>query len=183
MKDDISKVLFTDKQIEERVCAIAKEIESDLKQEIEGGEKVIFVGVLRGAATFMNDLVRHIDLPIQMDYLYASSYGSEATSSGEVKFDTGALSDLRGSHVVIVEDIVDTGLTMQKMAQEFVDCGAKSVRYAALIIKDNDRDIEISVDYEGMHCPNEFIVGYGMDYNEIYRNLPYIGILKREIYE
>ena len=183
MDKDIERILFTEAQIKSRVAELGAEIESDLKKDIADGERIIFVGVLRGAATFLIDLIRFINLPIQVDYLYASSYGKSASSSGKVTFDTGALQNLEGAHVVIVEDIVDTGLTMSEMAKEFSKCGAKSVRYAALIIKDNDKNQHIKVDYEGMHCPDEFIVGYGLDYAEIYRNLPYIGVLKREVYE
>lgn len=183
MSQDIERVLFDSDEIDSYVSEIAGNIEADLREQIESGERIIFVGVLRGAATFMIDLVRKINLPIETDFLYASSYGNSATSTGEVKFDAGALSNLDGAHVVIVEDIIDTGLTMKKMADEFCKCGAKSVRFCALIVKDNDNQIPVNVDYTGPHCPNEFIVGYGLDYAEKYRNLPYIGVLKREIYE
>lgn len=183
MHEDIESILFSEDELKTRVAELGKEIEKDLLENIDFGERVIFVGVLRGAASFMQDLVRNIDLPIQLDYLYASSYGDEAKSSGEVTFDSGALQRLKGAHVVIVEDIIDTGLTMYRMKEEFLKCGAKSVRLAALIVKDVKREMEIIPDYFGMHCPNEFIVGYGLDYAQMYRNLPYIGILKRAVYE
>lgn len=183
MEKDIERVLFSAEEIDGFVTKIAKNIENDLRGVMEAGERAIFVGVLRGATTFMVDLCRKIDLPIQTEYLYASSYGNSAKSSGEVKFDAGALSNLSGAHVVIVEDIIDTGLTIRKMAEEFRNCGAKSVRYCALVVKDKKRQIPVNLDYTGITCPNEFIVGYGLDYAEMYRNLPYIGILKRSIYE
>lgn len=183
MHDDIESILFSEDELKARVAELGKEIEEDLLKNLDFGDRVIFVGVLRGAATFMQDLVRNIDLPIQLDYLYASSYGDEAKSTGEVTFDSGALQRLKGAHVVIVEDIIDTGLTMHRMKEEFLNCGAKSVRLAALIIKDVKREMEVTPDYFGMHCPNEFIVGYGLDYAQMYRNLPYIGILKRAVYE
>ncbi len=183
MDKDIDRILFSAEEIDAYVSEIASKIEIDLRECMQEGERIIFVGVLRGAATFMVDLCRKIDLPIQTDYLYASSYGNNATSSGEVKFDTGALSNLKGAHVVIVEDIIDTGITMKKMAEEFKTCGAKSVRFCALVIKDNKKQIPVVVDYAGPTCPNEFVVGYGLDYAEKYRNLPYIGVLKKSIYE
>ncbi len=183
MEKDIERVLFSAQEIDSYVAKIAEKIEKDLSVSMEAGERIIFVGVLRGAATFMVDLCRKINLPIQTDYLYASSYGNSATSSGEVKFDAGALSNLKGAHVVIVEDIIDTGITMKKMADEFKSCGAKSVRFCALVVKDNKKQIPVKVDYTGPTCPNEFIVGYGLDYAEKYRNLPYIGVLKKSIYE
>ena len=147
------------------------------------GQSLLVVSVLRGAAIFMADLVRAIDLPVEMDYMAVSSYGNGAKSSGVVQILKDTTSSLEGRHVIIAEDILDSGLTLEFLIENFELRNPASVEVATLLRKDVKPQADVHCRYIGFECPNEFIVGYGLDYAERYRNLPYIGVLKPEIYQ
>ena len=176
--NDIEKTLLTKEQIAERVKELGKEITKKFE-----GEEVIMVGVLKGCVVFMTDLMRNIDLPIQIDFLVASSYASGTESTGNVKIIKDINVDVKNKNVIMVEDIIDTGLTMKNLKEIFEIRQCKSFSICTLLDKKERRKVEISADYIGFDVPNEFVVGYGLDYNGKYRNIPDICVLKPEVYE
>lgn len=181
MHEDISKILFTEQELAECVRKMGSDITRDYAHTAnEGG--VILVSVLRGAAIFMADLARQIKLPLEMDYMAVSSYGNAAKSSGVVRILKDLSSKIEGRHVLVVEDILDSGLTLQYLLENLGTRKPASLEVATLLRKDTPAQADIKCKYIGFECPDEFIVGYGLDYAERYRNLPYIGILKPEIY-
>lgn len=180
MHHDIESVLLSEEQIQRRVQRIGKQIEEDYCDVVDDG--IILVSVLRGAAMFMSDLARAINLPLMMDYMCVSSYGKSTTSTHTLTIKKDMDEDVRGKHVIIVEDVVDSGYTLSLLRPMLLERGAKSVEVATLLHK-WENQYEVSVRYIGYDCPPEFIVGYGLDYAERYRNLPYIGVLKKEVYE
>ena len=143
---------------------------------------LVVVGVLKGAIMTTADVLRHIDLPCTIDFVAASSYGSKSETSGEVQICKDITTDLTGKHVLLVEDILDTGVTLTRLCRLLADRGCASVKLCVLFDKPERRIVPITADYVGGVVPNKFIVGYGLDYNEKYRNLPYIAVLKPEIY-
>ncbi len=176
MKNDIKKILLSEQEIEEIVEKIAKEIEKDYKDK-----KPLLVGLLKGCVVFMSDLSKKLDFKLELDYMDVSSYyGTQ--SSGVVSIDRDLKTSVENRHVLIVEDIVDTGRTLEKIKSLMKDRGASTVKVVTMLDKPEGRVVEIQADYVGATIPNEFVVGYGLDYNDIYRNLPYIGVLKEEIY-
>ena len=175
--DDISQVLLTEEQLKERVRELGKEITETYKNE-----KLIVVGILKGASIFMSDLIRQIDCKVQMDFMVVSSYGNSTESSGVVRILKDLDTDITDYNILLVEDIIDTGNTLSYLKHYLYQRNAKSVRICTLLNKPSRRKKAVEVDYEGFVVPDEFIVGYGIDYAENYRNLPYIGALKREIY-
>lgn len=186
--NDVEKVLFTEEQLVARVAAMGAEITRDYAGKVGVSappEKpsLLVVSVLRGAALFMADLVRCIDLPLEMDYMAVSSYGTGTKSSGEVRILKDISSDIEGRHVLIAEDILDSGLTLKHLLALIGSRNPASVQVATLLRKNNPAQEEVPCAYVGFECPDEFIVGYGLDYAEHYRNLPFIGILKPEIYQ
>ena len=177
MMDDVEKVLFT----KERLAAKAAELGAQISQDY--ADKEIFaVGILKGAFVFASDLVRNISRPVQMDFMIASSYGAGTKSSGTVKIMKDLDFDIAGKHVLIIEDIIDSGLTMKYLIKNLQTRHPASVKLCALLSKPSRRQTDVAIDYCGWEVPDEFLVGYGLDYEEKYRNLPCIGILKREIY-
>ena len=174
---DIEKVLITEEQIRERTKELGKQIAEEYN-----GEEVIVVGVLKGCTLFMADLIRNIDLPMQIDFMVASSYGADTKSSGNVKIIKDINVDVHDKHVMIVEDIIDTGLTMKNLKEIFEVRQCKSFKICTLLDKKERRVVDISSDYIGFDVPNEFVVGYGLDYDGRYRNMPEIGVLKPEVY-
>lgn len=174
---DIEKVLITEEQIRERTKELGKQIAEEYN-----GEEVIVVGVLKGCTLFMADLIRNIDLPMQIDFMVASSYGADTKSSGNVKIIKDINVDVHDKHVMIVEDIIDTGLTMKNLKEIFEVRQCKSFKICTLLDKKERRVVDISADYIGFDVPNEFVVGYGLDYDGRYRNMPEIGVLKPEVY-
>ncbi len=177
MMDDVEKVLFT----KERLAAKAAELGAQISQDY--ADKEIFaVGILKGAFVFASDLVRNISRPVQMDFMIASSYGAGTKSSGTVKIMKDLDFDIAGKHVLIIEDIIDSGLTMKYLIKNLQTRHPASVKLCALLSKPSRRQTDVAIDYCGWEVPDEFLVGYGLDYAEKYRNLPCIGILKREIY-
>lgn len=180
MHNDISEILFTEKQLADRVGEIGAAITSDYADVADEG--IILISVLRGAAIFMADLARKIELPLEMDYMAISSYGNGAKSSGVVRILKDLSSQIEGRHVIVAEDILDSGLTLTYLLKNLSSRQPASIEVATLLRKKTLAQAKIDCKYIGFESPDEFIVGYGLDYAERYRNLPYIGILKPEIY-
>ena len=178
MHKDVESVLLSEKQLEIIVNSLAKKIEKDYN-----GKEFIMVGLLKGSVAFMADLMKKIDLDFSIDFMVASSYGSGTESSGKIKIISDLTQPVEGKDVLIVEDIVDSGNTLNFICNYLVTKGAKDVRVVTLCDKPARRKVPFTPDYVGTEIPDEFIVGYGLDYDEKYRNLPYIGILKRSVYE
>lgn len=179
MTSSIERVLLTEEQIQTRI----RELGEELSREYAGKDP-IFVGVLKGVVVFYADMVRRITVPCQFDFMWISSYsGTETTGRMEVKRDISA--DIRGRHVVILEDIFDTGNSLQYTYEHLLSKGPASLRICTLLDKPERRKpgITVKADYTGFVIPNEFVVGYGLDFNEHYRNLPYVGVLKPEAYQ
>lgn len=180
MHNDIAEILFTEEEIAERVGEIGRTISNDYAEV--AGEGIILISVLRGAAIFMADLARQVNLPVEMDYMAISSYGDGAKSSGVVRILKDLSSEIEGRHVIVAEDILDSGLTLTYLLKNLSSRNPASVEVATLLRKKTRAQAKINCRYVGFECPDQFIVGYGLDYAERYRNLPYIGILKPEIY-
>ena len=179
MHQDIERVLLTKEQIQARIQELGAELLRDY-----GDKTPIFIGVLKGVVVFYADMIRAFDAPCQLDFMWISSYqGTQSTGKMLVRQDV--TTDLTGRHVVILEDILDTGRSLQFVVQHLKDKGAASVRVCTLLDKPEGRvaGYDIKAEYVGFSIPNAFVVGYGLDYDEYYRNLPYIGILKPEVYE
>ena len=184
MEKDIACVLVSKEEIEKIVERISAQITEDYKDS----EHLVMLCVLKGSAPFFGDLVRNIGIPCEFEFMRVSSYGSGSVSSGELKIILDMnRDDIAECDVVIVEDIIDSGNTLYKLKKYILDKGAKSVKICTLLDKPDRRAEHIKgvleTDYTGAVIPDEFVVGYGLDYNEKYRNLPYVGILKREVYE
>lgn len=178
MNDDILKVLYSNEDIEAITTRLAKQISADYR-----GKNPLVICILKGAIMFMTDLVRHIDGYLEIDFMDVSSYGDATESTGEVKILKDLDTSVKGRDVLIVEDIVDTGRTLHYLTDMFKTRQAKSIRICTLMDKPERRIMDVHADYVGTEVPNEFVVGYGLDYAEKYRNLPYIGVLKPEIYQ
>ena len=178
LEKDIQEVLFSQQQLEERVDQIAQEITRDY-----AGKEIVLISVLRGSFVFMADLCRRIDLPCTIDFMSVSSYGSGTSSTGQVQITKDLSGDISGKHILVVEDILDSGLTLKYLMKNLESRKPASLEVAAFLWKDvEDRVSAITPKYVGTHCPDAFVVGYGLDYAERYRNLPYLGILKPEVY-
>ena len=175
---DIEKVLFTQEDIDGIVSRLGEEITRDY-----AGKDLVLIAVLRGAVVFMGDLMRKIELPTNIDFMAVSSYGDGVKSSGIVRIIKDLDIDIRGRDVLIVEDILDSGLTLKYLMKNLESRKPASLEVAAFLWKDvEDRISAITPKYVGTHCSDAFVVGYGLDYAERYRNLPYLGILKPEVY-
>jgi len=177
VQDDITKVLVTEAQIAERVEELAKEIDAAY-----AGKDVLLVGVLKGAVMFMADLSRAIQIPVSMDWMAVSSYGSGTQSSGVVRILKDLDADVLGRHVLIVEDIIDSGLTLSWLKSNLAARGAASVEIVALLRKPEAAKVDVEVMLVGFDIPNEFVVGYGLDYAENYRTLKDVGVLAPSVY-
>ena len=174
--------MFSEQDIANRIEDLGRAITHDYTQAADAGEDIVMVALLRGGATFMADLARKVELPLELDYMSVSSYGNEATSSGEVKIIKDLTSDIEGKHVILTEDIVDSGLTLSRVIALLKSRNPLSLEVVVCLRKDVVDQIAVDCRYLGFVCPDEFVVGYGLDYAEHYRNLPYIGVLKPEIY-
>ena len=180
MNSDIQSIVLSEKQIAEKVEKAAKWLDA----KFEGTQSVpLMISVLKGSVMFFCDLVRALDTPVQIDFMTVSSYGSSSESSGMPRIVMDLAASVEGRDVVLVEDIVDSGNTLVKMRDLISGRGAKSFTVVTLFDKPSRRTVNVSADYSCFEIGNEFIVGYGLDYAQKYRNLPYVGILKREIYE
>ena len=178
LEQDVEKVLISEEELKRRIAEMGRQITQEYH-----GEPLTIVGILKGASIFFADLARSIDLPLQMDFMSVSSYGTEATSSGVVKIIKDLDADVTGRHILLVEDIIDTGITLAYLRDYLSNRGAKSVKICTLLDKPSRREKAVQVDYIGFTMPDEFIIGYGIDYAENYRNLPYVASLKRSVYE
>ena len=174
----LEKTLISEEQLKTRISELAKQIEKDYE-----GKSPVIVGVLKGSVMFYTDLVRQIDLPLTVDFLSISSFGAGVNSTGEVKIIKDIDGKIGGKDVIIVEDIVDSGYSMNCLLKLFATRSPKSVRVCALLDKPSRREIPVPIDYTGFQVANEFVVGYGLDYAGLYRNIPFIGVLKKEVYE
>lgn len=178
MKKDVEKILFTREEIAEKVKSLAKEIKSAYE-----GKNPLILCILKGVFIFASDLVREIDFPCEIEFMQVSSYGSGSETTGRLNIKKDIDSDVKGRDVIIVEDILDTGITLSNLVPELKSRGARSVAICVFLNKPERRIVEVTPDFVGYDVENEFIIGYGLDYNEKYRNLPYIGVLKRSVYE
>jgi hypoxanthine phosphoribosyltransferase len=175
---DIDAVIVTADQISAKISELAKQIDQDYADR-----ELLLVGVLKGAVMFMSDLARSMSRPSTMEFMAVSSYGSSTTSSGVVRILKDLDRDIAGQHVLIVEDIIDSGLTLSWLLKNLHSRNPASVRVVALLRKPDAIKVEVTVEYVGFDIPNEFVVGYGLDYAERYRDLPYIGRLRPSVYE
>ncbi len=179
MHEDIKTVLVTEQQLKEKVAELGAQISRDYE-----GKNLLLVSILKGAVVFMADLMRAVSIPCSIDFMVVSSYGgTNTTSTGLVKIVKDLDADLSGRDVLIVEDILDTGVTLSNLVPMLKLRNPNSVRICAILDKPTRRKADIQPDYEGFQVPDEFVVGYGLDYNEKYRNLPYVGVLKPSVYE
>jgi len=175
--DDVKKILLSEEQIKAKVAELGAKITADY-----AGRSPVIICILKGAALFTSDLIRHIELPVAVDFMAISSYGMETKSSGVVRILKDLDSSVEGRHVLVVEDIIDSGLTLKYLEENLRSRRPASLAICALLDKATRRKIDIKLDYCGFVIPDEFVVGYGLDYAEKYRNLPFIGVLKPEIY-
>jgi hypoxanthine phosphoribosyltransferase len=178
MHRDMATILLTSEQIQAKVREMGAQIAADYA----GSDDLLLVGVLKGCIMFMVDLARAIPMPLAIDFIAISSYGHSTESSGVVRVLKDLDTDIAGRHVLIVEDIIDSGLTLDYLRSQLSRRNPASLRICSLLNKPERRIAAVSVEYLGFDIPNEFVVGYGLDYGEHYRNLPYIGVLKQEIY-
>lgn len=178
LEKDIEKILITREEIQKRCEELGKELTDEYADK-----NPLVVGVLKGAVPFMADIVREMDCYLELDFMDVSSYGNATVSSGEVKIIKDLDTNVEGRDMLIVEDIIDSGRTLAYLVDLFKYRKAKSVRIVTLLDKPEGRVVDIEADYIGFDVPNEFVVGYGLDYAEQYRNLPYIGVLKPSVYE
>lgn len=179
MHADIDRILLTADVIQEKVAELGRLITADYQEH----PNLVLIGVLKGCMTFIVDLGRAIDLPVAIDFIAISSYGQSTESSGIVRMLKDLEYDIAGRHVLIVEDIIDSGLTLAYLRELIAYRNPASLRICALLNKPERRTANVAVEYIGFDIPNEFVVGYGLDYGERYRNLPYIGVLKPECYQ
>lgn len=178
LSDDISKVLFTAEEIQQRVLELGQEIAIDYV-----GCRPILVGVLKGVFPFMADLLRAITIPVEVDFMAITSYGAEARDHGFVRLQKDLDAPLDGRHVLFVEDVIDTGLTLNYLLQNLRARGPATLKVCTLFDKPQRRLIKIPIQYKGFDLPDRFVVGYGLDYRELYRNLPSVGLLKAEVFQ
>ena len=179
LKQDIKKILFSHEEIVRATKRIAKEIEEDYKNK---NAEPVLLCTLKGALPFMAELIKHIDIHIVTDFIDVSSYHGGTSSTGEIKINKDISMDIENRDVIIVEDIIDTGRTLKCLIEYLESREVASVACASLVDKPETRVVDVQAEYIGIESPNEFLVGFGLDYDEKYRNLPYIGVLKEEIY-
>lgn len=177
MYNDVKNVLLSEAELSAKVAEMGAQISKDYQ-----GKNLLLVTVLKGAVVFLTDLMRAIDLPAEIDFMVVSSYGSGVKSSGVVKIVKDLDTEIAGRDILIVEDILDTGITLEYLTQLLRDRNPASIKIATLLDKPARRKAKIQADYIGFSIPDEFVIGYGLDYDEKYRNLPFIGILKPEVY-
>lgn len=180
MDDDVKTVLADEEKLSEICDRLAREINEEYR---DSGRELIFVVVLKGAIFFATDLIRRIEIPCVIDFMKVSSYGASTTSSGFIQVHVDLKRNVEGADVIMVEDIIDSGRTLEKLSQLLSHRGAHSVKCCTLLDKPERRQVNLKSDYVGMTIPDEFVVGYGLDYDEKYRNLPYVGVLKPSVYE
>ncbi len=175
---DIVEVLVSEDQLAQRIAELGEQITNDYC-----GKRLLLLGVLKGAVLFLVDLARQIRLPLEIDFMATSSYGASTRSSGIVRILKDLEDSVEGQHILVVEDIVDSGLTLDYLLRSLAAREPASIKVCGLLVKDRPRDLTIPVDYAGFVIPDRFVVGYGLDFDERYRNLPYIGVLRPELYQ
>lgn len=178
MHNDVKEILFDQEVLGEKIDQLGQQITEDYS-----GKDLLLVSVLKGANVFVADLMRKIKIPLQIDFIAVSSYGLSTESSGVVKIIKDLDQSIEGKDVLIVEDIIDTGLTLHYLYENLLSRKPNSLKICTLLDKPERRKIDMKIDYKGFDIPDEFIIGYGIDYAEQYRNLPFVGVLKREVYE
>lgn len=178
MHKDCERILYTEEQLRGRVKEIAEKV-----NERYQGKRPLCVGILKGSIIFYADFIRHLTMPVELDFMVVSSYGSGTVSSGKLNIKKDLDKDIKGRDIIIVEDIIDSGFTLANLKALLLERGASSVIIVTLLSKTARREYDIAPDFNCFDIENEFVIGYGLDYNERYRELPYIGILKREVYE
>lgn len=177
--DDIDKVLVSEAEIQQRIAELAEEMNATYTDE----DLPILVCILKGAYIFLADLTRHLKFRHEVDFMEISSYGGLTTSSGVVRILLDLATNIENRHVLIVEDIVDTGHTLEYILRNFAARNPASLRVVTLLNKPSRREVDVVVDWVGFEVPDEFVMGYGLDYDQQYRNVPYIGVLKPEVYQ
>lgn len=177
MKQDLAKVLITEEEIMAKVKELGMQISKDY-----AGKDLLIVGILKGAVLFMSDLIRALDISVNIDFMAVSSYGKSTESSGAVRILKDLDTSIEGRNILIVEDIIDTGLTLKYLTENLLSRGPKTIKVCTFLDKPERRKVDIISDYTGFAIPDEFVVGYGLDFAEKYRNLPYIAVLKPELY-
>ena len=177
MRDDIKEILFSEEAIRQRVRELGAEITKEYT-----GKPLLLIGVLKGCFVFLADIARQIDLDCEIRFLMASSYGFSSVTSGKVNIDRNIDFTVEGKDVLIIEDILDSGITLTALRAFIARHKPNSLKTCTLLDKPERRQVPITPDYTGFDCPNEFVVGYGLDYGERYRNLPYVAVLKPEVY-
>jgi len=178
MHNDVEKILVSQDEINTIVSNIAEKINKDLN-----GEPLLVIIILKGSTPFAMDLIRKLDMPVEIDFMQVSSYGNSTASNGFINMKRDIEHDVSDKNLLIVEDIIDSGNTLHKIKTLFESRNAKSVRICTMLDKPSRRVVDVKVDYVGTEIPDEFVIGYGLDYCENYRNLPYVGVLKRSVYE
>ena len=178
IEENIERILITGEELQKRIAELGRQITEDYQ-----GQQLTMACILNGAVMFYSDLVRRVDLPVHYDFMRVSSYAKGVMSTGVVKIHKDLDEDITGRHLLLVEDIIDSGNTLSYLKEYFLNRKAASVKICTLLDKPERRLVPVQVDYVGFTIPNEFIVGYGLDYAEDYRNLPYVGILKHSVYE
>jgi hypoxanthine phosphoribosyltransferase len=178
MEDHIAKVLLTEEQIKAKVKELGQKITEDYR-----GKNLMIIGILKGAVVFLADLVREIRAPLKIDFMAVSSYGRSTRTSGVVRILKDLEGDISNYDVLIVEDIIDTGLTLSYIKENIASRNPASLKICAIFDKPSRRKVKLEADYSGFVVPDEFVVGYGLDFNGLYRNLPYAGVLKPEYYQ
>jgi len=175
--DIVDRVLISEEEIQQRIRELADQINRDYE-----GKQLLLLCILKGGLMFLADLAKHITVPLAMDFIGISSYGDATQSSGVVRITKDLEDSIEGKHVLIIEDIIDSGLTLSYLVNNLAIRKPASLKICTLLDKQVNREVDIPVDYVGFTVPNEFLVGYGLDYCELYRNIPYIFVLKREYY-
>jgi len=178
MKNDIKEIILEEQKISERINSLGKEVSKDYQ-----GKDLVLIGILKGSVMFMADLAKRIDIPCSMDFMAVSSYGTSTKTSGVVRILKDLDFQIEGKDILIVEDIIDTGITLKFLLENLYARKPRSIEIICLLNKEERRKVQIPVKYIGFNVPDFFLVGFGLDYAEKYRNLPYIGVLKEEIYK
>src|SRR5262245_56035102 len=176
--DDMAEVLISAEQLAARIAELGAQITDEY-----AGKRLLLLGVLKGAVIFLVDLARQIQLSLEIDFMAISSYGASTQSSGIVRILKDLEDSVEGQHILVVEDNVDSGLTLDYLLRSLAARGPASIKVCGLLVKDRPRELSIPIDYAGFTIPDKFVVGYGLDFAERYRNLPYIGVLRPELYE
>ena len=182
MHPDVKEILYSEEELSTRVREMGELVTEHFADAADEGG-IVVISVLRGAAIFVADLVRCIDLPLEMDYMALSSYGNEATSSGRVRIEKDLSTSIEGRHVLIAEDIIDSGQTLEYLIPMLQKRNPASIDVVSLLHKDVEGQKQVDCLCTGFECPNEFVVGYGLDFDDKYRNLPFVGVLKPDLYE